>query len=87
MKLIRFPELSSYEREQVLSVLYFMKDFLLTGKEKWTKGSLARDEFGNEVHWGSESARCWCIVGAGLRASITSFVKWTRCLEAALPRP
>lgn len=51
------------------------KDFLEKG---WTKGVMARDSRCREIHAGSESATCWCILGAlcATRESLKS--TWTQ---------
>lgn len=37
---------------------------ILTPKGAWTRGALARDSLGIQVDPKSESAACWCSVGA-----------------------
>ena len=37
---------------------------LITDPAKWTQGELARDAEGNVSYVGSESATCWCLMGA-----------------------
>ena len=32
--------------------------------DRWTKGAFARSRDGNEVHFTSSSASCWCAMGA-----------------------
>jgi hypothetical protein len=41
---------------------------VLSSPEKWTKGRYARDDRGVTCSAHSSGARCWCIVGATMRA-------------------
>ena len=41
---------------------------ILTGPEKWTKGALARSETGQTVYPTDEGAKCFCLIGAIIRA-------------------
>lgn len=37
---------------------------LLASPERWTKGALARDKFGNVTYYRANAAVCWCLLGA-----------------------
>ena len=54
--------------EHTIQVLSQAKD-TLSDASKWTQGAVARDKHGEEAHFNSPDAVCWCILGAIYKAS------------------
>lgn len=57
---------------------------LLSDEKRWTRGSYARDRLGRTTHSTSESAVCWCLIGA--LGKITNHERGARSAERALER-
>lgn len=49
---------------------------LITPREKWTQGVLARHENGNAIGPMEDNAHCYCAVGAVARVSGSVEAKW-----------
>lgn len=43
---------------------------LISSPEKWTQGVSARDARGRHVDYGSQQARCWCVLGAMMKIDV-----------------
>jgi hypothetical protein len=55
--------LTETRKERATTILISAKD-LISDPAKWTQNAPARDEKGKEVPAVSESATCWCTIGA-----------------------
>jgi len=49
---------------EVRDVLRKVRDEVLTGPERWTQNTNARDAHGNVVGCDAPEATCWCLHGA-----------------------